>query len=160
MLANQSQAVNMVSAYNGNGWSGLNQNQRAAHFIRMLYCFFRGDEFSMFHHNGEEVTYEILQQNNCIFNKMPYIGIKFGGWYYLRKNLVFKFIKEMSDMTLVSINAPKDVYFQDLLDSGIIEHGFGLNNLQGVPMPDVEYFTISEDTMEKIINPSKPLQYD
>jgi len=155
--------VDMVSAYNGNGWSGLNRSQRTEHFIRTMHSFFKGDDYSIFLCNDDcskkGIMPEILQQNNCLFDRMPYVGLRLNGHYYLRKNLVFKFIKEMSDITLISINAPMDVYFQDLLDSGVIDSGFGLGDIQGVPMPNAEYFTISEEAMEKIINPPKPLQY-
>jgi len=163
ILVNTSQTVDMVSAYNGNEWSGLDRNQRIAYFIRMMYCFFTGEDFSYFLSNEKcsekGVMPEILQQDNCLFDKMFYVGVRLNGHYYLRKNLVFKFIKEMSDITLISINAPMDVYFHDLLDSGVIDSGFGLRDIQGVPMPNAEYFTISEEAMEKIINPPNPLQY-
>jgi len=152
-VANTGKPMNIVSVLWKSGHYSLNLEERKDYFISSLHYFFKGEDVFWLCYKDDEIIHEIMYQENCFYKDMPYVGIRYNGKYYLRKKLVYVFLKWYAKKSNSRINVPIDVYFQDLVDIGIIEHGVGLDTLHGVPMPNVDYFALPECLMEVIEKP-------
>lgn len=110
----------MVMVYDADHPPFLGQADRAEHFIKTVRKIIQGQctWVPAYPYKGHEDFLVLTHKNDPESDKT--LGYMEGKCFFLNSELIYTLVKNMAEQDGIHIQAPKAVYFKDLLNTGVL----------------------------------------